>query len=155
MQTQFDPVQAGIYEHHAKYYETDQMGIIHHSNYIRWMEEARLFFLDKIGCSYRKMEEMGIMSPVLSVKCRYKSMVRFDDVVSVAVRIKKYNGIKLHLEYEMFNKSTNQPCTSGESEHCFLDSEGRCISLKKEYPDIDMALGSYMEYYTEKAAVLR
>ena len=44
------------YEHHAKYYETDQMGIIHHSNYVKWMEEARLDLMDQIGLNYRQME---------------------------------------------------------------------------------------------------
>ena len=52
------------YEHHAKYYETDQMGIIHHSNYVKWMEEARLDLMDQIGLNYRQMEDMEIISPV-------------------------------------------------------------------------------------------
>lgn len=51
------------YEHHAKYYETDQMGIIHHSNYVKWMEEARLDLMDQIGLNYKQMEEMEIISP--------------------------------------------------------------------------------------------
>ncbi len=49
------------YEHHAKYYETDQMGIIHHSNYIKWMEEARMDLLEQMGLSYKEMEEMEII----------------------------------------------------------------------------------------------
>ena len=67
------------YEHHAKYYETDQMGIIHHSNYIKWMEEARMDLMEQIGLSYKQMEEMEIISPVLSVSCEYHSMVHFDE----------------------------------------------------------------------------
>ena len=53
------------YEHYTQYYETDQMGCVHHSNYIRWMEEARVFLMEQMGCSYRAMEEAGILSPVL------------------------------------------------------------------------------------------
>ena len=86
------------YEHKAEYYETDQMGIIHHSNYIRWYESARIYFMDNLGISYKKMEEKGIISPVLSVSSEYKNMVYFDDVVLVNVKIKKYNGIRLELE---------------------------------------------------------
>lgn len=63
------------YEHHAKYYETDQMGIIHHSNYVKWMEEARLDLMDQIGLNYRQMEDMEIISPVLSISVEYHSMV--------------------------------------------------------------------------------
>ena len=55
------------YIHQAQYYETDQMGIIHHSNYIRWMEEARIAYMDELGFPYKKVEEAGIISPVLSV----------------------------------------------------------------------------------------
>ena len=69
------------YEHHAKYYETDQMGIIHHSNYVKWMEEARLDLMDQIGLNYKQMEEMEIISPVLSISVEYHSMVHFDDTV--------------------------------------------------------------------------
>ena len=75
------------YEHHAKYYETDQMGIIHHSNYIKWMEEARMDMMEQIGLSYKQMEEMEIISPVLSVSCEYHSMVHFDDTVVIETKI--------------------------------------------------------------------
>ena len=54
-----------VYRHKVQYYETDKMGITHHSNYIRWMEEARIWFLSEIGFSYAKLEEMGMVSPVL------------------------------------------------------------------------------------------
>ncbi|HJB35179.1 MAG TPA: acyl-CoA thioesterase, partial [Candidatus Blautia merdipullorum] len=59
------------YEHKTQYYETDQMGIIHHSNYIRWFEEARVDFMDRCGFSYAQMEKDGLISPVLSVSCEY------------------------------------------------------------------------------------
>ena len=71
------------YEHHAKYYETDQMGIIHHSNYVKWMEEARMDLMDQMGLSYKQMEEMEIISPVLSIAVEYHSMVHFDDTVVI------------------------------------------------------------------------
>ena len=75
------------YTHKAQYYETDQMGIIHHSNYIRWFEEARVGFLDSIGCPYSYMEEQGIVSPVLEVSCQYHSMVHFSDLVDITVSV--------------------------------------------------------------------
>ena len=55
------------YQHKVQYYETDQMGIVHHSNYIRWFEEARTDYMERLGIGYEKMEEQGILSPVLSV----------------------------------------------------------------------------------------
>lgn len=59
---QVDEIKIRPYEHHAKYYETDQMGIIHHSNYIKWMEEARMDLMEQIGLSYKEMEAMEIIS---------------------------------------------------------------------------------------------
>ena len=119
-----------VYEHKAEYYETDQMGIIHHSNYIRWYESARIYFMDNLGISYKKMEEKGIISPVLSVSSEYKNMVYFDDVVLVNVKIKKYNGIRLELEYTVKNKKTGEIINTGSSKHCFL-MNNKIINLKK------------------------
>ena len=107
------------YEHHAKYYETDQMGIIHHSNYVKWMEEARMDLMDQMGLSYKQMEEMEIISPVLSIAVEYHSMVHFDDTVVIQTKLVKYNGI------------------TARSSHCFLNRSGKPISLKRSYPELD------------------
>lgn len=122
------------YEHKAQYYETDQMGMIHHSNYIRWFESARIDFMDQIGVNYRSMEEEGIISPVLAVSCEYKSMVHFDDVVTIELCIQSYNGIKLCITYTIRDKETKEIRTLGESRHCFLNREGKPVSLKKAAP---------------------
>lgn len=125
------------YIHHAKYYETDQMGIVHHSNYIRWMEEARMDVMSQFGISYRDMEEQGVISPVVSVSCQYKSMVHFDDTVKIQVKVLKYNGVRLDLEYEVTDNDSGELRTKGTSTHCFLDKEGHVISLKHDHPEID------------------
>ena len=125
------------YLHNAKYYETDQMGIVHHSNYIRWMEEARMDAMHQFGISYRKMEESGVISPVVSAGCQYKSMVHFDDTVKIQVAVAKYNGVRLDLTYEMTDSQTGELRTTGTSTHCFLDKDGHVISLKHMYPEID------------------
>lgn len=125
------------YIHNAKYYETDQMGIIHHSNYIRWMEDARVDFMNQCGISYKSMEENGIVSPVISVACKYKGMVHFGDDVEIKVKVSKYNGVRLDFEYEMTDGATGELRTTGKSTHGFLDKEGRVISLKHEYPELD------------------
>lgn len=85
-----------IYEHKAQYYETDQMGIIHHSNYIRWFEEARIDMLKQLGISYADVEEKGIVIPVVGVSCNYHEVTRFGEVLVVEVRLTKFNGVNLH-----------------------------------------------------------
>ena len=78
------------YIHKVKYYETDKMGITHHSNYIRWMEEARVDFLEKIGFPYDKLEEDGIISPVIGINCEYKESTKFNDEVLIEVNVKEF-----------------------------------------------------------------
>ena len=95
-----------IYEHKAQYYETDQMGIIHHANYLHWFEEARIDMMEQMGMGYDIMEKQGIISPVLSVHCDYKSMARFGETVQVLVQMKEYNGIRMTLEYTVLDKET-------------------------------------------------
>lgn len=125
-----------VYEHEAQYFETDQMGIIHHSNYLRWFESARIQYLKEIGIDYGKCEEMGFVSPVMEVNCTYKSMVRFGDTVQVFTRFQGYTGIKFFVDYEVRDKATGELRTIGRSKHCFTDKAGKPIALQKTYPAI-------------------
>ena len=137
------------YKHFTQYYETDQMAIIHHSNYIRWLEEARVDFMDQMGFSYCRMEAEGIFSPVIEVSCRYKQMVRFHEWVEIMVKIKKYNGVRLCLDYEITQKDENQEqgkilCAAASSTHCFIDKEGSILMLKKACPELDEKLRGFL-----------
>lgn len=137
-----------VYEHKTQYYETDQMGIIHHSNYIRWFEEARCDMMEQMGLGYKLMEDCGIISPVLSMHCEYKSMTRFGETVEIRCILKEYNGIKMTVEYSITDKETGELRCVGESRHCFLSREGRPVSLKKQYLEMDKV---FRECLPEKA----
>ena len=71
------------YIHKINYYETDKMGITHHSNYVRFMEEARVYFLDQIGWSFIDLENKGIMSPVINIECNFKKTTIFPDEINI------------------------------------------------------------------------
>ena len=129
------------YTHYVQYYETDKMGITHHSNYIRWMEEARVDFLKQIGWDYARLEAEGIISPVVGVSCKYKHSTTFADTVTIKVTIEEYSGIKLKLKYTMKNEKDELVC-EGNSEHCFVNAEGRIVPLKKDYPAFNEVLMS-------------
>ncbi len=122
-----------MYRHRVQYYETDGMGITHHSNYIRWMEEARADFLEKKGWPYERIEEDGIISPVISVDCRYKKPTTFADEVDIEVSVLEFNGVKLKIGYVM--KLGEETVCEGESMHCFLNKEGKPVKLSKVLPD--------------------
>ena len=128
------------YIHHAQYYETDQMAIVHHSNYIRWMEEARVDFMEQIGWGYDKMEECGIISPVIGVECEYKKTTTFNDRIRVEIEVKGYNGIKLTLGYIMKDIYTEAIVATGESRHCFISEEGSPVALRKQFPELHNVL---------------
>ena len=133
------------YIHKVQYYETDKMGITHHSNYVRWMEEARVYFFEKIGYEYSKLEEEGIISPVVGVECDFKTPTKFEDKVEIEVKIKEFKGVKLVFEYLMKDLSTGNIAATAQSKHCFVNNEGKPIILKKEFPELDRLLKELVE----------
>ena len=137
-------MQIKVYEHECKYYETDQMGVVHHSNYIRFMEEARINFLDQIGFPMDVIEAGGVVSPVVGINCQYKNMSYFKDVLCIKVFIKEYSGVRFSIGYEMSDKKTGQLRAVGESSHCFITKEGKIVMLRKVMPELDKALKEYM-----------
>ena len=133
------------YEHLVQYYETDQMKVAHHSNYIRWFEEARIDAFDRIGMGYKECEQMGIISPVVAVSAQYKTSALFFDTVVIRIRFTKYTGVRLYIEYEVTDKETGEVRCTGRSEHCFVSSDGHILSVKRSYPELDKKLREYME----------
>ncbi|MBQ6967197.1 MAG: acyl-CoA thioesterase [Lachnospiraceae bacterium] len=132
------------YIHTVQYYETDKMGITHHSNYIRWMEEARIDFLSQKGWDFAKLEDMGIVSPVLSLSCDYKAPTTFPEKISIIVSVKGFKGVKLHLGYEMKNEEGQTVCTATSS-HAFLGIDGRPVKMKEKCPGLYDTLMSLIE----------
>lgn len=132
------------YKHKIQYYETDKMGVTHHSNYIRWMEEARVDYLEKVGYGYKELEENGIISPVTSVECKYVAGTTFGDIISIKTSIEELKNVKIRLNYVMCNEEGKVVC-KGASEHCFLDSNGGFISISKKCPQFYKALSEEKE----------
>ncbi|MDO5422938.1 MAG: acyl-CoA thioesterase [Eubacteriales bacterium] len=123
------------YEHKVQYYETDQMQIVHHSNYIRWFEEARMAMMESTGFGYEKMETQGVIIPVVEAQASYRSMVRFGETVLIRPKIKKFNGAVLEIIYDVVDKKTGVLRCQGRTKHAFLDAEGHLISLKYAKPE--------------------
>ena len=130
----------------ARYYETDQMGIIHHANYIRWMEEARIDMLSQMGYPYRRFEEMGYISPVLHAECEYKKSVKFDDEVKIVVSLQEFGKVKFTLRYDIYNMSEDGVLSAvGTTRHCFLNKDGRPVMMNKEMKEFSDVMQKYFE----------
>ena len=123
------------YLRRVQYYETDKMGVVHHSNYIRWFEEARLDYMDKQGFSYKSFEDLGYISPVLSAECKYKKSVRFGETVKVTTKLVSYD-VRHKFTYVVADAETGEIRATGETTHCNLDENGRVLSLKKKMPEL-------------------
>lgn len=124
------------YVRRAMYYETDQMGVVHHTNYIRWFEEARVDLLRQCGIDYREMETRGIIIPVVDMQCSYLTSVRFDDVVEIHLTLTKYTGVRMCFFYEVRFANNGILAATGKSTHCFVDSSGKPIGLKRMDADL-------------------
>ncbi len=124
-----------VYTHKVQYYETDQMQVVHHSNYIRWFEEARCALLEDVGFGYDVVERMGIVSPVLDVHAAYKSMTRYGETVRVEVCVSYYNGFRMNFSYTVRDAETGEVRCTGETKHCFL-ANGAVVNLRRAAPNV-------------------
>ena len=120
----------------VRYYETDQMGIVHHSNYIRYFEVARLEFMKEIGFPIEECERLGVMLPIVSVECRYKVPALLGDVLTVTVCINEVPGAKLVMKQQVFNQK-GQLCAEGKVVSGFIDKEKRnVVRCPKVFADL-------------------
>jgi acyl-CoA thioester hydrolase len=125
------------YERMVYYYETDRMGIVHHSNYIRWMEEARMDWMKQIGWDYKTIEDDNIIIPVLSAEAEYKTMSRYGDTVSIKVTLSEYTGVRIGFSYDICDKETGELRCVGKTSHCLLDENNKLLFVRKAYPERD------------------
>jgi len=103
-----------------RYGETDQMGVVYHGNYAQFLEMGRIEWLRELGISYRKMEEDGIMLPVISLSINFKRSARYDDVVNVKTQLKKTPTVKIEFDYEITNES-GEILTTATTVLAFID----------------------------------
>lgn len=121
------------YHHEVKYYECDRMGITHHSNYIRFMEEARVDWMDQLGYGFDRMEAEGVVSPVVAIECRYRQPSTFKEVIEIEVKVAETTPLKITFNYTM--KVAGRTVCTATSTHCFLEG-GRPVSLETRFPEL-------------------
>ena len=119
----------------VRYAETDQMGVVYHSNFIVWFEVGRVEALRQLGFTYKQMEQDGCHLPVVEVRCRYKSPARYDDEILVRTRLKNVRGTMVHFLYEISRACDSTLLAEGETVHLAVDDEGNRRIFPEKYMD--------------------
>ena len=129
----------------VRYAETDQMGIVHHSVYAIWYELARTDLSKKAGFPYSKMEEIGIMMPLVELNSKYISPAYYDDELIVTATVSKLTPARIVFSYEVYRKDQEKPISTGYTVHALVNKEMKPINTKKLFPEIYKAMEKMME----------
>ena len=121
----------------VRYAETDQMGVVYHSNYLIWMEVGRVEYCRAAGIRYKDLESQdNLLLAVVEAQCRYLAPARYDDEVDVETSIAQANPRMVRFAYEIRNAETQQSLASGETRHIFLTRELRPTKLPQKHYDL-------------------
>jgi acyl-CoA thioester hydrolase len=120
----------------ARYAETDQMGIVHHSNYAVWFEAGRTDFLKKAGVSNTEIEAKGILLPLYEMNCQFKIPARYEDEIMVVTRLKQISRVRLRFSYQVLNASNHKLLATGETMHAWTDKALKPVNAGKIVPDV-------------------
>ena len=118
------------------YKHTDQMGVVHHSNYICYYEEARSAFMRHIGTSYADMEARGVVMPILHVESDYRRSAYYDDELIVTATVSKLTPARIVFSYEVYRKDQEKPISTGYTVHALVNKEMKPINTKKLFPEM-------------------
>ncbi len=129
-----------IVEHRVYYYDTDKMGVVYHSNYLKWMEVARTEFFRDI-LPYSTLEEMGVMLPVKTLNIEYFNSVKYDELIKIKIKLLEFSKIKIKFLYEIYDESFTQLKAKAETVNVFTDADG---NLKRLSGEVRNLFGNYI-----------
>lgn len=126
----------------ARYAETDQMGIVHHSVYPVWYEVARTDFIKKAGMTYSEMESQGLMLPLIELGCRYILPSRYEDNLTIECYIEEFKASKIKFAYEVYSED-RVLLNKGFTTHAWTNLDLKPLNMKKHFPEIyDLVVNS-------------
>ena len=119
-------------KHLTQYYETDQMGVIHHANYVKWMEEARRELFNYLDIDIQGIEVKGVYLAVISQSVNYKRPVKYNETIKIVCKIVGLTSTKIDFSYDFYDANDNC-CAIGKTSHCFVDNDFSIVVLKKYF----------------------
>lgn len=129
----------------VRYAETDQMGVVYHTNYIIWFEIGRTEWFRQLGEDYKTLEDQNILLPVIEAHCKYKKPALYDDEIMVRTNLKQIKGIRLVFHYKIFRMKDKELLAEGETIHAFINQDKKPIRLKKTFPKLWEKLNQSIE----------
>lgn len=121
----------------VRYAETDCMGVVHHSNYYVYFEAAREDLIQEIGMTYKELEDLGIMMPLVETHCRYIEAAKYADILIIETKVEELSQVKLKLGYEVRRESDNKIIAKGYTLQTFVDKENfKIVNLKTQRPEL-------------------
>jgi acyl-CoA thioester hydrolase len=109
------------------------MGVVHHSNYLRWFEMARVESLRQVGILLPELVAAGILFPITDVQCKYRNSAHFDEIIRIEADLVEFSKAKLRFVYRIFRDADSLLLAEGETQNVFTDTNGRIIRLPLEY----------------------
>lgn len=116
----------------VRYGETDQMGVVYHGSYVPYFEIGRVEWLRNKGVSYKSLEESGIALPIVSMHLNYKKPARYDDMLTINTKLKKYSGVKIEFDCEIRNEN-EELLTTAHFILVFVDTKNGKLIVPPNY----------------------
>ena len=138
------------YKRIINYYETDRMGVVHHSNYIRFLEEARCRWMESVNLPMEAVEEAGYTIPTLELNIKYKYHVTSGDVISITPKITDFNGVRMTVGYDVIDEKSKNVVIEAWTKHCFIDNSLRPVNIKKKDEHIYNVFNNLFEEYKKE-----
>jgi acyl-CoA thioester hydrolase len=120
-------------EFRVRYSETDQMGVVYHTNYLVWCEIGRTDFIRASGSTYADLERRGVLLAVSEASIRYLSAARYDDLIRVETTLTAVRSRAVTFDYLITNGETGERLASARTALVSLDREGRAATLPSEF----------------------
>ena len=120
----------------VRYAETDQMGVVYHSNYLIWFEIGRTDWLRETGWTYREMEADGIQLPVIEAHCEYRQGAKYDDDVEIRTRATKVSAVRMQFDYQAIRCADGVTLATGHTVHATISRDGRPVRMPDRVKDL-------------------
>ena len=120
----------------VRYAETDQMGIVHHSNYAIWYEAGRTNFLKDVGISYSSIEEKGVLLPLYELNCKFISPAKYEDEIIVITNLKSLSRVRIIFSYQVIDAMNNKLIATGDTMHAWTDKTLKPVNAEKIIPEV-------------------